>query len=395
MADRPSLSGDELDPELLGRYLAHDCTEAEAAAVRRYLMAHPDEARALDRFVARLDGSDAAPPPPDARASWDALRARLHEAPPAADATVTPIPVTRSPVATPPRARTAHRQRPSSPIDRVHPRHWWRHALTVLTASAATLAGVMYGAAHRGGRGGVGAEGSAGSDRRAFVTAPRERAEIRLSDGTRIRMAPETKLRIASDFGIDRRDVYLEGEAFFEVTHDVRRPFTVFAGSASAHDLGTDFAVRSYPDDHVVQVAVRAGSVALSGVGPLGRGDVGRLTNDGHASVAHGVDVDRMLRWLDGELAYRDAPLGEVLRDVRRWYDVDVHVADSALDALPFTGTLTEDRTDDAVGILAATLGLRARRHGSAVVLEAIPGTTPRPPSNRARRGTRSPRHQS
>lgn len=391
MPDRPPPSADGLDPELLGRYLAHECTEAEAAAVRRYLMAHPDEARALDRFVARLDGADGAPSPPDARASWDALRARLREAPP--EATLRPIPVTRSPVATPPRAHAV--QRPASPLGRVHPRHWWRHALTVLTASAATLAGVMYGAAHRGSRGAGDSAGSASTDRRAFVTAPRERAEIRLSDGTRIRMAPETKLRIASDFGIERRDVYLEGEAFFEVKHDARRPFTVFAGSASAHDLGTDFAVRSYPDDHVVQVAVRAGSVALSGVGPLGRGDVGRLANDGHATVAHGVDVDRMLRWLDGELAYRDAPLGEVLRDVRRWYDVDVHVADSALEALPFTGTLTEDRTDDAVGILAATLGLRARRHGSAVVLEAIPGTTPRPPSNRARRGTRSPRRQS
>lgn len=363
MPDR--LPADQLDPELLGRYLAHECTEAEAAAVRRHLMAYPEAARALERFVAGLDAAAGAPEPPDARASWQALRGKLDDG--------------HHPVVAPP-----HRPRTPGSVPRQAPprRSWRRHALTAVAASAATVAIVLYGVA--GDRGRSHGDESAMGDRRAFVTAARERAEIRLSDGTRIRMAPGTRLRIANDFGVERRDVYLEGEAFFEVTHDARRPFTVFAGSTSAHDLGTAFSVRDYPDDHGVRVAVREGSVALRGVGPLRAGDVGRLASDGRPTVEHGADVAAMLRWLDGELVYRDASLDEVLRDVRRWYGVDVRLADAALGALPFTGTLAEDRTDDAVGILAATLGLRVRRANGTVVLEAIPGTTPHPPPRAA-----------
>jgi transmembrane sensor len=80
---------------------------------------------------------------------------------------------------------------------------------------------------------------------RTFTTAVAQRAEVRLIDGTRVMMAPGTTLRVAADFGSQRRDVWLEGEAFFDVVHDRTRPFTVRAGSVSAHDLGTAFAVRS------------------------------------------------------------------------------------------------------------------------------------------------------
>src|SRR5256885_1096045 len=62
--------------------------------------------------------------------------------------------------------------------------------------------------------------------RLTYVTAVRERSELRLPDGTRVRLAPASKLRVATDFGVERRDVYLDGEAYFEVVHDEMRPFT-------------------------------------------------------------------------------------------------------------------------------------------------------------------------
>ena len=382
MPDRPP--NDELDPELLARFLAHECSEGESVAVRRFLMAHPEVAERIERFLHRLDAPvDPAPPSPPAAAAWATLRGRMHEAAPTAPRVGAAPPPPYHPRSTPPRVTPARGH--AAARHPAHPRHWWRHALTILTASAATLAGVMYGATHRA------PATEAESSRRTFATGAREHAEIRLSDGTRIRIAPGSRLRIGGEFGIERRDVYLEGEAFFEVVHDPKRPFTVFAGSASANDIGTAFSVRSYPDDHAVQVMVREGKVALSGVGPLAAGDVGRLTSDGRASVAHGADVAALLGWVDGRLVFRDAPLGAVLRDMHRWYGVDFRLADSTLDALPFTGTLAEDRTDDAVGILAATLGLRARRSHGIVVLEAIPGTTPRPSTHRTGGHRRTP----
>jgi ferric-dicitrate binding protein FerR (iron transport regulator) len=215
-----------------------------------------------------------------------------------------------------------------------------------------------------------------------FVTANRERAELRLSDGTRIHLAPASHLRVAAAYGESRRDVYLEGEAYFEVEHDAHRPFTVYAGNAIARDLGTQFAVRSYRDDDAVQVVVRKGAVAFSRVGRLGAGDVGRLATNGSTSLTHRVRVDSLLGWLDGRLAFHDAPLSTVLRELRRWHDTDVQLADPALGTLPFTGVLTDASFRSSIGVVAATLGLRVRHSHDRVVLERIGGLTPVSPTS-------------
>ena len=132
--------------------------------------------------------------------------------------------------------------------------------------------------------------------------------------------------------------MYLEGQGYFEVKHDQIHPFLVYAGTAIARDVGTEFAVRSYPEDRAVQVVVRTGGVAMSGVGLLDAGDVGRLGIDGTSSLTRGVAVDSLLTWLDGRLVFHDAPLATVLAELRRWHDVDVHLADPSLGSLPFTG---------------------------------------------------------
>jgi len=328
-------SGDELNAELLGRYLAGECSEPEAAMVRRHLMTDPKVARALEAYLQRLDGEHGRPQPRDTATSWAALRGRFENAQSA-------------------------------------PRVRWRGGGGLATAAAAVVVGVLSVLAYEALRAPV------RTAARTYVTAERQRAEIRLTDGTRVRVAPGSRLRVAAEFGVDRRDVDLEGEAFFEVVHDARRPFTVFAGNASARDLGTAFSVRSYSRDSAVQVFVRDGAVALSGVGRLGAGDVGRLGIDGRGSVRRRIDAARMLGWLDGRLVFRDAPLGRVLDDVRRWYGVEVRLTSAALATLPFTGELTDSSPSAAVDLVAVTLGLRVRRVGERMMLDAIPGRTPR-----------------
>jgi transmembrane sensor len=185
-------------------------------------------------------------------------------------------------------------------------------------------------------------------------------------------LAPESRVRAAADFGAQRRDVYVEGEAFFEVVHDSTRPFTVFAANTSTRDIGTAFAVRSYPGERAVRVVVSHGSVAMSGAGVLKRGDVGRLTDEGAVRVRHGADVDAMLGWTRGVLTFADAPLAQVLADVRRWYGArgpDVRLADAGLDSLPFTGSLEGVPPVQGIALVAATLGLRLEQQGGQVVL--------------------------
>lgn len=358
----PERSGaDGIDPELLDRYLAGECSEQEAAIVRRFLMARPDIARALSAFLLQLDGEADRPAPPDASTSWEMLRDRARDVrpPPVAG----PLGHTSQPhSSTTPRHRVALlAPRRASP---------WRRG-----AIAACVVGVAVAGVYR-----VTRHPAAPVDTRTdetFVTANRERADLRLSDGTRIHLAPASRLRVAANFGDTRRDVYLDGEGYFEVVHDATRPFSVFARNDTARDLGTAFAVRNYSDDDAVQVIVRSGAVNLSRVGRLGAGDVGRLGINGTTSLTHGVKVDSLLAWLEGRLVFRDAPLASVLRELRRWHDTDVQLADSALGTLPFTGVLTDVSFRSSIGLVAATLGLSVRRTGSRVTLERVRGLTP------------------
>jgi transmembrane sensor len=361
------------DSELLGRYLTGECSEAETASVRRYLMARPDAAKSLEQYLEQLDGGVLRQPAPDSAASWDVLRRRLREADQTAGrdanapcgSALAPHP----PAVVPSGRRSTFALLPLTP--RVA---WWRRRGTA--TAVCSVAAVAALATYEAGRPRRVAAPVASP--RTYATAARQRADLELSDGTRVRIAPASHLRVAADFGSERRDVYLEGEAYFDVVHDEERPFTVYAGNASAHDLGTGFSVRSYAEEGAVQVVVREGAVALSGVGRLAAGDVGRLTTEGRASVRRQVDVGALLGWLDGRLAYEDAPLGQVLQDLRRWYGVDARLADSALATLPFTGTLAGLRSAAAIDLVAATLGLRARHAGGRVLLHAIAGQTPR-----------------
>lgn len=372
MAER--LPGDGIDAELLDRYLAHECSEAEVAIVRRHLMARPAFAKALSAFLADLEDEQSRPAAPDPQASWLQLRDRLHD--------IDDDSQHRQGV-TPEARRTATAEpRHVFTLLPSRRRSGWRRIIFPAVAAGVVVAGAF---------------GLARSKKVAsppprppetFATANRERAELRLSDGTRIRLAPASRVEVAADYGEQQRVVHLEGQGYFEVKHDTTRPFTVYAGSVTARDLGTDFAVRSYPEDRAVQVVVRTGAVAMAGVGRLAAGDVGRLGIDGTSSLTRGVAVDSLLTWLDGRLVFHDTPLSTVISELRRWHDADVRLADPALGALPFTGVLTDASLPSSINLVAATLGLRARRTGDRVTLRRIGGLTPvslSPAAHRAR----------
>lgn len=347
---------DALDPDLLGRYLAGDCSEAEAAALRRYCMAHPEAARALARFVAGLDAEAGRPLPPDAEAAWARLQARLHDAP--ADVGAAGPRLSAGPA-----IRAGRRAAMAATGDRGR-----RYAVHI--ASGALAAGTAVAAAllmpHH-----------VAVAAHSYATAARERATVQLADGTTVRIAPGTRLQVAADYGDRRRDVYLDGEAYFDVVHDARRPFTVHARGATARDVGTAFAVRDYAADGAVQVVVRRGVVAFSGVGELVAGDVGRLTSGGAASLRHRADVEALLGWLQGRLVFHDAPLAQVAADLGRWSGVVVRFADPALGRLPFTGTLAPSDPGAAMAVAAATLGLAVHHDGHVLVVAAAAARAP------------------
>ncbi len=219
---------------------------------------------------------------------------------------------------------------------------------------------------------------------REVSTAVGHRTVVRLRDGTQITLAPKSRLRYTADYGKAQRDVYLDGEAYFQVTLDTRHPFRVHTARSITEDLGTAFVVRAYVEQPTTEVIVAEGRVALwradtsrtsAEARPglvLAARDLGRLDADGGVTLRRGIDVARQLAWTSGVLAFDGAPLRDVVLTLGRWYNVDVHLesADSALGARRLTATFTNESIDRVVERIALTLGLRVERGpGSVVVL--------------------------
>lgn len=225
-------------------------------------------------------------------------------------------------------------------------------------------------------RGGV--DVPAAAPLRVAQTVRGGRQELRLADGTRIVLGPASTLRYPADFGAGSRDVELTGEAYFEVTHDAAHPFRVRAGHAQAEDIGTAFGVRAYPEDSVVRVAVRDGSVALGAAtrGATARavltpGQLGTLARGKTAAVVTRVNVDASLAWMNGRLAFDETPLGEVLTQLGRWYDAPFRLADPSLASRTLTASFSTESLDDVLSALAPVLDVRFERVADTVVVHA------------------------
>jgi transmembrane sensor len=351
MGDMP----DEIDWALLDRFFAGECTPAQRAAVLQWLETHPPPlpARyvgALRRVLGREEGR---------AGSWetDAVWVRLSET-----------------------TGIAPRPRPAPPLRLVGakpPVRRWTLMPSRTLRVAAALALVA------GGGGAVlwwSGSSSPQVAMREFATARGQRTAMQFVDGTRVLLSVESTLRVPVEYRGRPRDVYLDGEAYFEVPHDSARPFVVHAGQAVIRDLGTRFGVRSYPDERHVQVVVAEGKVILDAasgrdsLGPvLGPGDVGRLDEAGEASVRRGADTRRYLAWTEGRLAFKDAPLRGVLPQLARWYDLDLTLAEPSLAERRLTFSVQGEPIAQVLDAIALLAHARYERSGRSVTFYSQP----------------------
>ena len=320
------------DDALLARYLAHECTPAEAAAVRQWIAADLDRVRAVERLRATFDA--AAPPHqrPDVDAMWAQVRAH-------------------HPTSLPPA-----RRRP--------------FPVTLVAAAAVLVIAVLVDRA-------MSRRSATHGAVREIATSTGQRATIDLADGSRVILGPRSRISTPEHFGEGPRDVTLEGEAYFEVRHDSTHPFRVHAAGGVAEDIGTRFVVRAYAGEPALRVVVAEGrvSVTRSGGAPvaLGAGQLASFDDAGTASVRP-VDTAAYVAFSDGRLVFDGTPLDEVVSELGRWYDLDVRLAAPEFAGRHISASFTGLAEDDVLGAVAAAAGLRYTRQGRTVTFSRARG---------------------
>lgn len=164
-----------------------------------------------------------------------------------------------------------------------------------------------------------------------------EQYSLTLADGTRVWLNAASSIRFPVAFNGSERRVEITGEAYFEVMPDKSKPFIVYKGETSVRVLGTHFNVNSYEDEPSLQVTLLEGSVevihASSGM-KIRPGQQAQVTND-KLAVTDDADTDLVMAWKNGYTSFRQADLQMLMRQVARWYDVDI----------VFNGTIPQNRT--------------------------------------------------
>ena len=195
---------------------------------------------------------------------------------------------------------------------------------------------------------------------------------IKLDDGTKVWVNAETKLKYPVVFVGDRREVVLEGEAFFDVAKN-EKPFIVRASFGDVRVLGTAFGISAYasePESYTTLVRGKV-SVEREGMKPVVilPGEQVVTFKDGKM-IKQEVDVEEFVGWKDGIYVFKEKSLGEIMKTLERWYNISVDFQDKSLVDLPFTGNLK--RYDDInvfFDALTRTGDMKYRVEGNQVIL--------------------------
>jgi hypothetical protein len=163
--------------------------------------------------------------------------------------------------------------------------------------------------------------------------------DVVLGDGTKVSLNSRTELRYPVHFSADLREVYLEGEAYFEVEKD-GRPFVVHAGGLDVRVLGTEFNVNTQTAGTVKTVLV-TGSVEIVSGGETVRLSPNQLAtyHDGKFSVER-VDVTPHVAWKDDNFVFDKERLEDIMETLSLWYDMEVIYENEGVKETRLTGDL-------------------------------------------------------
>lgn len=183
------------------------------------------------------------------------------------------------------------------------------------------------------------------------------RTSFSLPDGTTGMLNSGSTIIYSIPFA-GRRNVNLEGEAWFEVVADENHPFTVKAGDAFVKVLGTNFNMSAYPSEDYVEVVLKEGKIEFSEDGlkePVVLIPSERLVSISGKISKNTVDPSKYNAWTEGYLIFRGDPMVEVARRLERWYSVKITLADKKLEKYTFRATFLDDTLDDVLRFLALT----------------------------------------
>lgn len=208
-----------------------------------------------------------------------------------------------------------------------------------------------------------------------------ENYKVVLSDGTEVTLNAASRLRFPFRFGSATREVYLDGEAYFKVAQESRRPFIVHTPLTRINVLGTSFNVNCYDKDRV-KTSLVEGKVSTQGndggsTAGQPSGDKTVVLNPGYASAyvaSKGFSTGKFdedeLSWIGGVYYFHDMPVADVARIASRCYGIHIVVDEQKFAGKSLSGLMDRRKLSDFLSDVESTIHVKFRYSDSNLYLE-------------------------
>ena len=204
-----------------------------------------------------------------------------------------------------------------------------------------------------------------------------QKSTIHLVDGSKIKLNASSTLRIADNFGIKNREVYLDGEAFFKIAKNSKKPFIVHTGNVSTLVTGTAFNVNAYQDKKSINVAVFEGNVQTilynergSDTLVLQKSDMAVYNKSADELSKTTFNYLETMAWKDGVIYFNDANPGEAFKYLEKWYGVDIQVINQNKIQGAFYGEFKNENLENILTIMGIALEFECQFKDSIIFIK-------------------------
>lgn len=201
------------------------------------------------------------------------------------------------------------------------------------------------------------------------------RVTFKLSDGTMVNLNANSKLIYPKKFDGKNREVYLEGEGFFDVTENAQKPFIVTTGDIQTRVLGTTFNVKASSNQDRVQVALVSGSVSIFNKTSeksmlLAPDEMATYDRKSNSTVKSDFDKEMVLGWKDQLLVFSNTDFRQVIKTLENWYGVSVIVRTNKSIEKGFTGRYQNKSLETVLKGLSFSYGFDFRITDKVVIID-------------------------
>jgi transmembrane sensor len=194
---------------------------------------------------------------------------------------------------------------------------------------------------------------------------------IVLADGTKVFLNAVSSIKYPTQFNGNQRMVELEGEAYFEVAKNKNKPFIVKSSNQAIEVLGTHFNVHAYNNESVVKTTLLEGSVAVTYKNQkaiLKPGQQSNVSNNSNKIAIREVDTEAAIAWKNGRFKFDNADLKTVMKQLERWYGINVEYRGDVSDVRFNGGTFRNKNLSEVLKVLELS-NIKFKVEGKTIVV--------------------------